>query len=182
MMFAYLFTKLHQGQYLGSYFRGHSLRSPSADRLNTQRFGNPLASVIIYLLNDVPVGLRKNLFPSREGSWKIWGRCGIGWTKYTVWIWCGGLSAWPAWTYDTNPKDFFHVGTPERAPIHSTFPVHPTPYTETPDNCNKGRRQLVKMCSRERPTSISQRHQPWNGRRTFVKQALTTRSLWFRFW
>ena len=86
MLYSYLLTKSHQGQYLGSYFRGHCLVSrghclvsPSANRLTAQRFGNLLASVTIRLLKDVPVGLRHNLFPSREESCKIW-------IKYTVCI------------------------------------------------------------------------------------------------
>ena len=180
MLYANLSIKSHQGQYLGCYFRGHCLRPHSTDRLTTQRFGNRLASVTICLLKDVPIGLRQMLFSSRQGSYTIWGICGSGWIKYTVWIWRGGLSALPARAHDTNPTDFFHVSTPEVARIHSTCQVHRRPCTKTPDNCKKGRRQHVTTCSRERRVPL--RLQPRNGSRKFVKYALTMRYLWFRFW
>jgi len=180
MLYAYFLTKSNQGQYLGRYFRGDCLRYPSADRLTAQRFGNLLTNVTIFLLKDVPIGLRQTVFSSRQGSCTIWGKRVSSWIKYTVWIWCGGLSAWPAWTHDTNPTDLFHVGTTKGARIHSTCQVQRRPYTETPNDRNNGRRQRVKTCSRER--RIPQRLQQRNGPRTFVKQALTKRGLWFRFW
>jgi hypothetical protein len=92
------------------------------------------------------------------------------------WFGHRGPTAWPPWSPDLTPMDFFLRG-------HLKEHVYVVPldyqrsHGKTSSSCDNGRCQHVKVCSRE--YHVVHSRLPWNGWRLLWIPNVTTRRPWF---